>query len=168
MNTDSELVELSSRLGAALRLRGWSCATAESCTGGTIGHLITSLPGSSDYFHGGIIAYANEVKIKNLGVKPETLRQHGAVSEETAAQMARGARAEFGVDVGISSTGIAGPGGATPTKPVGLIYIAVETPLGSQVRELRLQGNRLSNIEQTAGEALQLAVSLVSEQLPGR
>jgi nicotinamide-nucleotide amidase len=149
---------LSTEFAAALRARGWSCATAESCTGGLVGHIITSLAGSSDYFKGGVIAYSNQAKLDLLDVKESTLEARGAVSAETAGEMARGARVALAADVGIATTGIAGPGGATERKPVGLVYIAVSTPERESVRELRLNGDRIENIEQSAAAALRLAI----------
>lgn len=146
-----------------LRERGWTCATAESCTGGLIGHLITSIAGSSDYFLGGVIAYSNDAKIRHLGVARETLDSVGAVSPETAAQMAAGARRALGADFGISSTGIAGPGGATDRKPVGLIYIGLSTPDSEEVRELRLSRDRIGNINETARAALQLSLDVLQQ-----
>ncbi|HLI52251.1 MAG TPA: nicotinamide-nucleotide amidohydrolase family protein, partial [Thermomicrobiaceae bacterium] len=104
--------------------KGLTIATAESCTGGLIAHRITTVSGSSAYFVGGVVSYSNALKQKLLGVTEETLRTAGAVSRECALQMAGGVRRLTGATVGISSTGIAGPGGATPTKPVGLVYIA--------------------------------------------
>ncbi|MGE0352358.1 MAG: competence/damage-inducible protein A [Gemmatimonadales bacterium] len=103
------------------RARGWRLAVAESCTGGLLGGRITAIPGSSDVFQGGVIAYHDAVKVQDLGVPAETIRTHGAVSEETAAAMARGVAERFGTDLGISITGIAGPSGGTPEKPVGLV-----------------------------------------------
>lgn len=157
----SPLISTAEELGSRLREYGWSCATAESCTGGLIGHLITSIAGSSDYYLGGVVAYSNAAKVNLLGVADDTLAAAGAVSAETAAEMAAGARRALDSDVAISTTGIAGPGGATSRKPVGLIYIAVATPRRSEVRELRLDGDRLDNIQQTAGRALQLAIETI-------
>ncbi|MDD2774211.1 MAG: CinA family nicotinamide mononucleotide deamidase-related protein [Elusimicrobiales bacterium] len=119
---------LESALGGALKKRGWTLATAESCTGGLISHLITNVPGSSEYFLGGTAAYSNAAKMKILGVKKTTLKKHGAVSAECALEMARGAKKLFGADCAVSTTGIAGPGGGTPQKPVGLVYIAATAP----------------------------------------
>jgi nicotinamide-nucleotide amidase len=110
------------------RARGWTLATAESCTGGMVAERLTSVPGSSDVVLGGIVAYANSVKERELGVPPETLDRHGAVSAETAAAMATGARERLGADVAVSVTGIAGPGGGSPEKPVGLVHIHAVTP----------------------------------------
>jgi PncC family amidohydrolase len=115
-------------MGNALKKRGWTLATAESCTGGLLSHLITNESGSSKYFMGGAITYSNAAKMKLLGVKKETLRKHGAVSAECALEMMQGAKKAFGTDCAISITGIAGPGGGTKQKPVGLVYIAATSP----------------------------------------
>jgi PncC family amidohydrolase len=124
------------------RERGLTLATAESCTGGLIGARLTEIAGSSDVFLGGLIAYANDVKEKQLGVPAELLREHGAVSAEVGAAMAAGARRELGADVAIADTGIAGPGGGTPEKPVGLVFLAVDGPSGARTQRLQLQGDR--------------------------
>ncbi|MBE3573100.1 MAG: competence/damage-inducible protein A [Moorella humiferrea] len=113
-------------VGSILAERRLSLAVAESCTGGLLAHRITNIPGSSDYFLGGVVAYSNEAKIKFLGVAPETLAAHGAVSREVAAAMARGVRRAFSAAIGVGITGIAGPGGGTPAKPVGLVYIGLD------------------------------------------
>ena len=123
MNSSGEALEV--MIGQLLRQQRLTLATAESCTGGLIGHRLTDVPGSSDYFLGGIIAYSNEIKERLLGVKLETLQAHGAVSAETAIEMARGASRVLGADVAVSVTGIAGPGGGTADKPIGLTYVAV-------------------------------------------
>lgn len=162
MTTDP--LELSSTIGTRLRELGWSCATAESITGGLIGHFITSISGASDYFLGGIVAYSNPIKQSLLNVTPETLTQSGAVSAPCASEMAQGARSRLEADVGLASTGIAGPGGATSRKPVGLVYICVVTPEDNQVRELRLSGDRAANIHDTAIRVLQLTSSLLNEE----
>jgi nicotinamide-nucleotide amidase len=116
----------------ACRVRGWKLATAESCTGGMVAQRLTSVPGSSDVFVGAVVAYSNEVKLRELSVPAEALREHGAVSAETAAAMARGVRERLGTDVAIAVTGVAGPGGGTPEKPVGLVYVHAETPEASR------------------------------------
>jgi competence/damage-inducible protein CinA-like protein len=116
----------------ACRSRAWKLATAESSTGGMVAQRLTSVPGSSDVFVGGIVAYSNEVKMQELGVTEQILREHGAVSAETAAAMARGARERLGTEVAVAVTGIAGPGGGTPEKPVGLVYVHAETPEASR------------------------------------
>jgi nicotinamide-nucleotide amidase len=114
------------------RARGWTLATAESCTGGLVAARLTSVPGSSEVFLGSVVAYADDVKQRELGVDAETLDRYGAVSAETAASMASGARTRLQADVGVSVTGIAGPGGGTPEKPVGLVYVHAETPEASR------------------------------------
>jgi PncC family amidohydrolase len=120
------------------------------------------VPGSSDYFMGGVIAYSNRVKAELLGVRQSTLDAVGAVSRETAVEMARGAREALHAGLGIATTGIAGPGGATARKPVGLIYIAVSGKTGDEVRELRLESDRAGNITQTARAALRLAIDYMT------
>jgi nicotinamide-nucleotide amidase len=125
-----------------LRERGLTLATAESCTGGMVGARLTEVAGASDVYLGGIVAYANEVKERVLGVPAEVLEAHGAVSAETAAAMAAGARDVLGADVGASVTGVAGPGGGSPAKPVGLVYLHVETPDASRGARFELPGDR--------------------------
>ena len=125
-----------------LRERGMTLATAESCTGGLIAKRITDISGCSDVFLGGCVTYANEAKEKLIGVKHETLEAFGAVSEQTAREMARGVRLALGADVGIATTGIAGPGGGTPEKPVGTVYIAVSTAESETVKLLNLSPKR--------------------------
>ena len=119
---------LEARVGAALARRGWTLCAAESCTGGLLMHRLTNVPGSSAYVTGGVVTYSYEAKERLLGVRPETLAAHGAVSPETAAEMVRGVLDLFAGDVGISITGIAGPGGGLPGKPVGLTYIGIAIP----------------------------------------
>ncbi len=150
---------LEERAGIALNQKGWTLALAESCTGGLIAHRITNVPGSSDYFLGGVMAYSNPVKERLLGVKPETLLAVGAVSEETAREMAQGASQTIGSDVGISVTCIAGPGGGTDEKPVGLTYIGASTPDGEWVKRHVFQGDRKSIKESAANAALELLLN---------
>jgi nicotinamide-nucleotide amidase len=153
-------------LGQLLRSRHLSIATAESCTGGGIAFAITSVAGSSDYFEGSIVAYSNAVKLRVLGVSPATLQTVGAVSEQCAREMADGVRSTIGADVGISSTGIAGPGGATRRKPVGLVYIAVATPDIIVAKELMLSGDRAAIMRDAAMEAIRLAHETVGAAAP--
>ena len=129
-----ERAEMEDVVGRLLRQQKATLATAESCTGGLIGHRITSVSGSSAYYLGGVIAYSNEVKIRELGVDADVLKKHGAVSEEVARQMAVGVRARLGADYGLSVTGVAGPTGGTPDKPVGLVYMAVADKTRSWAR----------------------------------
>jgi len=149
---DGEALE--SVIGRLLRQAGKKLAAAESCTGGLIGHRITNVPGSSDYFMASLVTYDNEAKVRLLGVPRETLAHHGAVSAETAKGMAEGVRAACGADFGVSVTGIAGPTGATPTKPVGLVYICIADDRGCLVEEYRLRGDRLMVKERAAQMAL--------------
>lgn len=145
---------LEERVGSALTEKGWTLALGESCTGGLIAHRITNVPGSSDYFLGGVTAYSNPIKERLLGVKTETLQAAGAVSEETAREMARGARKTMRAEVGLSVTGIAGPGGGTEEKPVGLTFIGASTPDGEWVEWQVFRGDRQSNKESAADAAL--------------
>jgi nicotinamide-nucleotide amidase len=124
------------------RARRWTLATAESCTGGLVGAALTAPAGASDVYVGGVIAYSNDVKRAQLGVTEETLRAHGAVSAETAASMAAGARRELDADLAVAVTGVAGPGGGTPEKPVGLVFMTVESPDGPVTERLQLSGDR--------------------------
>jgi nicotinamide-nucleotide amidase len=151
-------------IGGMLRTAGLTLAVAESCTGGLIGHRITNVPGSSDYFLAGVTTYGNESKAKLIHVPEETLAAHGAVSAETAAAMAEGVRRATGADVGLSSTGIAGPTGGTPTKPVGLVYLGRSDESETVTEELRLRGDRLMIKERAA----QLALFLLYRGLKAR
>lgn len=155
---------LAREVGELLRARGWRLAVAESCTGGLVGHLITDVAGSSDYFAGGVIAYSNEAKMELLGVRAETLAQHGAVSEAAAREMAAGARRLLGADVALSVTGIAGPGGGTPEKPVGLVYIALDVTGGQVCRRYVWDGDRAANKVQSARAALELLGSWLTDE----
>ncbi|MGZ4354557.1 MAG: CinA family nicotinamide mononucleotide deamidase-related protein, partial [Gaiellaceae bacterium] len=136
--------------------RGLSLATAESCTGGMVAARLTSVPGASAVLLGGVVAYADEVKQAELGVTAELLEEHGAVSPEVAAAMARGARERLGADVAVSVTGIAGPDGGTPEKPVGLVYLHVEGPDGGRGREFSFPGDRGSIRARSTVDALHL------------
>jgi PncC family amidohydrolase len=141
-------------VGQILAKRKLKLATAESCTGGLVGHRLTNVPGSSDYFEGGIIAYSYEAKERLLGVYHNTLYEHGAVSAETALEMARGARKALSADIGIAVTGIAGPGGGLPGKPVGLVYIALSARTGERVEQFVWDGDREGNKAHSAEAAL--------------
>jgi nicotinamide-nucleotide amidase len=136
--------------------RGWTAATAESCTGGMVAAALTDIAGSSEAFAGGVVAYSNSLKQDLLDVPADVLELHGAVSAETAAAMAAGARARLGADAAVSVTGIAGPGGGSDEKPVGLVYLHVASPAGEDVRRMDIPGSRESVRGRAATAALQL------------
>ena len=142
-------------IGDLLRHYGLTVGTVESGTGGLISHLITNVPGSSDYYKGTIVSYANETKIKVVGVKAGTLKRYGAVSEQAAEEMAKGGRKMMCVDICLADTGIAGPGGATPGKAVGLFYLGMANKEGVFNRKLELTGNRLEIKQKVAEAALE-------------
>jgi PncC family amidohydrolase len=143
-------------VGRLLRQAGMTLALAESCTGGLVAHRITDVPGSSDYFVGGIVSYSNDIKERVLGVQRTTLRRYGAVSEQTALEMARGGRRVCRADVALALTGVAGPGGGTPDKPVGLVYVALATRDGEWFERHVWDGDRLGNKQRSAEAALDL------------
>jgi PncC family amidohydrolase len=147
---------LEERLGTLLKARGWKLAVAESCTGGLVADRITNIAGSSDYFLGGIVAYANAAKENLLGVSPDTLLAHGAVSQETAIEMAVGVRRAFGADLSLSVTGIAGPGGAQPDKPVGLTFLGMSGPSGDRFERHVWSDDRRGNKALSADAALKM------------
>jgi PncC family amidohydrolase len=151
-------------LGGLLRAKNLTLATAESCTGGLVADRITNVPGSSGYFPGGIVAYAYEAKVNLLGVSWNTLRAHGAVSREVVLEMAAGARHTLGADLAVSVSGIAGPGGGIPGKPVGFTWVGLAAPHGAWARCFVWQGNRLHNKAASAEAALQFVIDyLLSE-----
>lgn len=143
-------------IGQLLRDRKLTLSIAESCTGGYLSHLITSIPGSSEYFLGTMIPYAYEIKMRQLGVKPETLEKYGAVSEPTIIEMANIVRAKFNTDIGVATSGIAGPGGATPEKPVGTVWIAYSDKHQTVTRKLQLSTDRMINIRMSSVAVLNL------------
>lgn len=147
---------LESVVGQLLVSKGMTLATAESCTGGNIAQLITSIAGSSDYFKGSVVAYSNEIKEKLLGVPQQTLIDHGAVSEETVIAMATGVRASFSTDYAIAVSGIAGPGGGTDEKPVGTTWIAITTPTETIARKFLFGDHRGRNIQKASKAALNM------------
>ena len=152
----SEDDSLESVTGTLLKTRGETLATAESCTGGNIAHRFTAMPGASEYFKGGVVAYSNEVKIALLGVDPESLNRYGAVSQSVAEQMAEGVRRATGATYGISTTGIAGPTAGTPEKPVGTVWMAVATPNGVFSRRMVFGSVRSQNIERASSNCINL------------
>jgi PncC family amidohydrolase len=147
---------LEDQIGSLLRASGLKLATAESCTGGLIGHRLTNIPGSSDYYLGGVIAYANEIKSALLGVSWNTLNQFGAVSRETVLEMASGARRVLQADLAVSVSGIAGPGGGLPGKPVGTTWIGLCAGDGAWARGFCFPAGREKNKSFAADAALQL------------
>jgi nicotinamide-nucleotide amidase len=157
-------MSVAEELADQLTSRNWTVAVAESCTGGLIGHLITSVPGSSAYFQGTITTYSDTTKMEILGVPIECLRNHGAVSKRTALAMASGVRDVFRVDIGIGVTGIAGPGGGSEQKPVGLVFIAVVGETDETVKELNLSGTREEIKTASAETALKIACDFLDAQ----
>ncbi len=145
-----------------------SLATAESCTGGSIASRLTAFSGASCYFKGGIVAYSNEVKEKTLGVTHETLEAFGAVSEQTVRQMAEGARRRLGTDYAIATSGIAGPTGGTPEKPVGTVWIAVSGPHGTITRLKQFGDDRLRTIDRTCNEAFAMLIKTISSEIANK
>jgi PncC family amidohydrolase len=154
--TDDRLVALAERLFVVCVDRGLTVATAESCTGGLVAHAITEVAGSSAYFLGGFVTYADDVKRDQLGVPAELLAAHGAVSAQVARAMAEGARSRLGTTIAVSITGIAGPGGGSDEKPVGLTYVAVADQAGADVRRYLWSGDRSANKRDSAAAALEL------------
>jgi nicotinamide-nucleotide amidase len=152
----------------ACRARGLTLATAESCTGGLVAQRLTSVPGASDVFVGAIVAYSDDVKARELGVPRETLERHGAVSAETAVAMAAGARERLGADVAVAVTGIAGPGGGTEDKPVGLVFMHAEGPDGGRGLDFHFAGDRESIRRRAAVTSLHLVRRLLAQSRDDR
>ncbi|HZX73690.1 MAG TPA: competence/damage-inducible protein A [Cyclobacteriaceae bacterium] len=149
-------------IGNLLREKKLTLSIAESCTGGYLSHLVTSVPGSSEYFLGSMIPYSYEIKMRQLGVKPETLEKYGAVSEPTINEMANVVRARFNTDIGVATSGIAGPGGATPDKPVGTVWIGYSDKHHTVTKKLQLSNDRLINIRLASIAVL----NLIRQSLP--
>jgi len=148
------MVHLEKEIGDLLRQKGLTLGVVESATGGLISHLITNVPGSSDYYKGSITTYNNEVKINVVEVKEDTIKKYGAVSHQVAQEMARGGRKTLAVDICLVDTGIAGPSGATPDKPVGLFYIGLSHQAGTYSRKHLFHGDREQNKQDAAEAAL--------------
>ena len=157
------MADLAQEVGSLLCQKGLTLGIVESATGGLISHLITDVAGSSDYYKGSITAYSNEVKIKVVGVAEDTINKYGAVSYQVAEEMAQGGRKILDADICLADTGIAGPSGATPGKPLGLFYIGLSHRAGSYSREHSFQGNR----EQNKHSAAEAALSWLKEYLIG-
>jgi nicotinamide-nucleotide amidase len=153
---DNELLELAEKLGQSLKAKGKKIATAESCTGGGIAQIITEVPASSAWFDRGFVTYSNSAKVQMLGVRQETLEKYGAVSAETAKEMVTGALAHSEADIAIAVTGIAGPEGGSPDKPVGMVFIAWAWKNGNyKVEKMQFSGNRHRIREQTVKMAIE-------------
>ena len=163
MNSLSLTLEL--RVGSLLTQRHLTLVTAESCTGGLVASRITDVAGSSVYFMGGIVAYSYEAKAALLGVSWDTLNGKGAVSKETVIEMARGARKALGADIAVSVSGIAGPGGGTPDKPVGSTWIGLATPSGEEARHFVWDGDRIRNKQLSSEAALQFILDYLEGRL---
>ncbi len=159
-----DLHDLAVRIQEVCLANGWTVATAESCTGGLVADTLTDIPGSSAYFLGGIVAYADRIKAGLLGVDPDLLATRGAVSAHVAKAMALGARSRFGTTVALAVTGIAGPGGGSATKPVGLTFIAVATPARVDIRRHVWSGDRIQNKEDSARAVLTLLLGIAEAQ----
>ena len=147
-------ISLAQEIGGLLRQKGLMLGVMESATGGMIAHLLTNIPGSSDYFKGSVTAYSNEIKVKIIGVKDATLEKYGAVSSPVAEEMALGGRKLLDVDICLSDTGIAGPGGATPGKSVGLFYLGLADADGVLSQHHKFHGDREQNKANAAAAAL--------------
>ena|SRR3989304_4186468 len=147
-------MRLEKMIGDHLRAKGWTLSIAESCTGGLVSDLITDVPGSSDYFEGGIISYSNLAKVELLGIPSTSIRRYGAVSSQVAKKMAEGVRKAFHTTFGVSITGIAGPGGGSRKKPVGLVFIAVSDGKRTIVKKEKLKGSRREIKKESARRSL--------------
>lgn len=154
-------------IGKLLLQKGMCLSVAESCTGGLLGARLTDVPGSSEYFKGGVVAYSNELKKSILGVAPELLDQYGAVSNQTAVAMAEGVRKLTAADLSLAVTGVAGPGGGTPAKPRGLVYIALATSTGTSCRKFQFPGERFAVRRGTVNAALNMVGQYLQDE-PGR
>jgi nicotinamide-nucleotide amidase len=162
--TDQELEALGLELGRALHLRGWRLAAAESCTGGWIGKALTDVAGSSQWFEGGLVTYSNAAKTALLDVSADLLATHGAVSEEAVRAMAEGARERLAADCAVAVSGIAGPDGGTPSKPVGTVHFAWAAPNGVTAARRLFAGGREAVRRQTVALALERLIELVSRR----
>lgn len=164
---EPELRLLAERLQGICLDAGLTVATAESCTGGRACDALTDVAGSSGYVRGGVVAYADSVKASLLGVPPSVIEQHGAVSAQAARAMATGARSRLGADLAVAITGIAGPSGATPGKPIGLTYVAVADPAGIEIRRFAWSGDREANKAASVRAALEFLLERASAVAAG-
>lgn len=164
MDNDITIESLAARLGNLLKARKMMLSTAESCTGGGIAAFLTDIPGASEWFPGGYVTYSNEWKMKLLGVSAATLEQYGAVSSQTVGEMLEGLLENGGADFGIAVSGIAGPGGGTPEKPVGTVYIGVAGRDWKRVERWQFGGNRADVRRATAETALKMMLEEVEKR----
>lgn len=155
--------EILDKISIILKEKHLKIATAESCTGGLISHTLTNISGSSEYFDRGIVSYSNNAKTELLGVSENILEKYGAVSEQVAKAMAEGVRKRSNVDIGIATTGIAGPTGGTKEKPVGLVYISISSTNNTIVKKFKFAGSRLENKESTCNAALNLFLDFITK-----
>ena len=155
--------EILKKIFIILKEKSLKIATAESCTGGLISHTLTNISGSSEFFDIGIVSYSNTAKIELLGVPDELLEKFGAVSEQVAKTMAEGVRKKSNVDIGIATTGIAGPTGGTKEKPVGLVYISISSTNNTIVKKFKFEGSRLENKESTCNAAINLLLDFITK-----
>ena len=153
--------KLQKKVSNKLKKQHLTIATAESCTGGLLAHSLTNISGSSNYFDRGVVSYSNDSKIELLGVSKKTLEEYGAVSEQTAKAMAQAIKKQSKVDIGIATTGIAGPTGGTKEKPVGLVYIGIATSKKVEVKKFNFSDDRLQNKENTCNAALKMLLELI-------
>lgn len=158
-------ISMEQSISLLLKKHGKTVATAESCTGGYIAHLLTSISGSSDYFLGSVVSYANEVKENLLGVNPADIHSHGAVSQEVVEQMAQGARLKLGTDYAIATSGVAGPTGGSEEKPVGTVWIAIASEEGVYAKKYLFESNRQRNIRRAALAAISLLRRTLQQQI---
>jgi nicotinamide-nucleotide amidase len=172
MPSDKQLFRTASRVGRALKAAGLTAVTAESCTGGWVAKAITDVAGSSAWFNCGFVTYSNEAKERDLGVSPRVLKKHGAVSEETALQMARGALRATGASIAVAITGIAGPDGGSPDKPVGTVWFGVAARIGRSIsvraQRTRFAGDREAVRRKSVQRALSMMERAIRESFGGR
>ena len=157
-------IELLNKISFQLKKQHLTVATAESCTGGLIAHTLTNISGSSDYFDRGIVSYSNRAKMELLDVPEDILKEYGAVSKDVARTMAEGIRKKSNVDIGLATTGIAGPTGGTKEKPVGLVYISIATSKNVEIKRFIFSGDRLQNKESTCKAALTVLLDYLTSQ----
>jgi nicotinamide-nucleotide amidase len=157
-------MRLEKLIGDRLRQQGWTLSIAESLTGGLVSHRITNVPGSSDYYEGGVVSYSNRAKAQHLSIPSKYIERYGAVSRHVARRMAQGVRHAFGTTFGLSTTGVAGPTGGTKETPVGLVFVAISDGKRTRVRKEKFRGTRL----QIKQQAAQRGLELLWEHLTGR